>query len=87
LLLPDKPFFTLIERRIPPPAETCQQIAAAFEKTELEGIDKEIAKRRLRLGANQEQVKKDVKREFLSKSEVFEDGDWTNFSLKMCIKR
>jgi Tetratricopeptide repeat len=70
LLLPDQPFFSLIERRIPPPAETCQKIAAALEKTELDGIDKEIAKRRLRLGANQEQVTKDVKREFLSKSQV-----------------
>ena len=34
-------------------------------------MDKEIAKRRIRLGANLEQVTKDVKREVLSKSEVY----------------
>lgn len=70
LLLPDKPYFTLIERQLPSPGETWQQIASSLEKTEQETIDKEIAKRRIRLGANLEQVTKDVKREVLSKSEV-----------------
>jgi hypothetical protein len=70
LLLPDRPYFTLIERRVPSPGETCQTIATALEKTEQEAIDKEIAKRRMRLGANLEQVSKDVKREVLSTSEV-----------------
>jgi superkiller protein 3 len=71
LLLPNKPYFALIERRIPSPGETCQRIAASLEKTEQEAIGKEIAKRRIRLGANLEQVTKDVKREVFSKSEVF----------------
>jgi superkiller protein 3 len=70
LLLPDKPYFTLIERHIPSPGQTCQEIAASMEKTEQEATDKEIAKRRMRLGANLEQVTRDVKREILSKSEV-----------------
>jgi Tetratricopeptide repeat len=70
LLLPDKPYFGLIERLIPPPGETCQKIAISLEKKERESVDKEIAKRRMRLGANLDQVKKDVKRETLSKSTV-----------------
>ena len=70
MLLPDRPYFTLIERLLPSPGETCQKIALSLEKSERETIDKEIAKRRIRLGANLEQVIKDVKREVLSKSEV-----------------
>jgi hypothetical protein len=37
---------------------------------EQETTDKEVAKRRIRLGANLEQVTKDVKREVLSNSDV-----------------
>jgi superkiller protein 3 len=37
---------------------------------EQEAVDKEIAKRRMRLGANLEQVTRDVKREIYSKSDV-----------------
>jgi len=70
LLLPDKPYFTLIEGRIAPPGETCQAIASSMEREEQETIDKEIAKRRMRLGSNLKQVTRDVKREVLSKSEV-----------------
>ena len=70
LLLPDKPYFGLIERRIPSPGETSQKIATSLEKSEQETIGKEIAKRRIRLGANLEQVTKDVKRDVLSNSEV-----------------
>jgi Tetratricopeptide repeat len=70
MLLPDRPYFALIERLLPSPGETCQKIASSLEKSERETIDKEIAKRRIRLGANLEQVIKDVKREVLSKSEV-----------------
>ena len=72
-LLPDKPYFTLIERHLPSPGQTCQQISASIEKTEQEAIDKEIAKRRMRLGANLEQVTRDVKRDVLCKSEVSRD--------------
>ena len=71
MLLPDRPYFTLIERLLPSPGETCQQIASSLERSERETIDKEIAKRRIRLGANLEQVTRDVKREVLSKSEVW----------------
>jgi len=71
LLLPDKPYFGLIERRIPSPGETASKIAISIEKDEQEAIGKEIAKRRIRLGANLEQVTKDVKREVLSKSDVY----------------
>ena len=70
MLLPDKLYFTLIERFLPSPGDTCQQIASSLEKSERETIDKEIAKRRIRLGANLEQVTRDVKREVFSKSEV-----------------
>jgi hypothetical protein len=70
LLLPDRPYFTLIERRVPSPGDTCRIIATSLEKNEQESIDKEIAKRRMRLGANLEQVARDVKREVLAKSEV-----------------
>ena len=72
MLLPDQPYFTLIERLIPSPGETCQLIASSLEKTEQESIDKEIAKRRIRLGANLDQVTKDVKKEVLGKSEVIQ---------------
>jgi len=69
-LLPDTAYFTLIERLLPSPGETCQEIAAAMEKSERETIDKEVAKRRIRLGANLSQVIKDVKQEVLSNSLV-----------------
>ena len=70
MLLPDKPYFTLIERHVPPPGETCQMIASSLEKAEEATIHKEIAKRRMRLGANLDQVTRDVKREVLLNSEV-----------------
>jgi superkiller protein 3 len=70
LLLPDQPFFALIERHIPPPGEVCESIATSLEILEQEMIDKEIEKRRMRLGANLEQVSRDVKREVFSRSEV-----------------
>jgi len=77
LLLPDKSYFTLIERLIPAPGETAQLIASSLEVMEQETIDKEIAKRRMRLGVNLEQVTRDVKREVYSKSEVPSVPSWT----------
>lgn len=82
VLLPDKPYFGLIERRIPSPGETVSKIAASIEKSEQEAIGKEIAKRRMRLGANLEQVTKDVKREVLSKSDVHSSCVVTYFQLE-----
>lgn len=82
LLLPDKPYFGLIERRIPSPGETVSKIAISIEKSEQEAIGKEIAKRRIRLGANLEQVTKDVNRDVLSKSDVYSSCVITYFQLE-----
>jgi tetratricopeptide (TPR) repeat protein len=87
LLLPDTSYFTLIERHLPSPGETCQQIASSLEKMEQEAIDKEIAKRRIRLGANLEQVTRDVKREVLSKSEVSKFTYEAHLSLTIHTKK
>ncbi|OLL22126.1 Superkiller protein 3 [Neolecta irregularis DAH-3] len=67
---PESPFFVYLEDRLPHPSITYAAIIDISEKNEKDTMNKEIAKRRSRLGARMEDVVKDVTREILLKSKL-----------------
>lgn len=69
ILLPTSPVFNYLEGHIPHPADSYINMADIAEAEEMRKINKEIGERRTRLGANIDQVVKDVKRE------IFQDSD------------
>ncbi|RPA93643.1 protein prenylyltransferase [Choiromyces venosus 120613-1] len=72
VLLPESPIFGYLEGRIPHPSHTLEKLIHLVEGEEKEKINKEIAKRRSRLGAVLAQVTLDVKREVYSDSPLEE---------------
>lgn len=70
LLLPTSPIFDFLQGRLPPPAQTYQQIAQNIEFDEKERINSLIGERRTRLGARIGQVTIEVKREVMSTSDL-----------------
>lgn len=70
ILLPTSPIFNYLEGQIPHPAYSYIKIADIAEAEEKRKINREIGERRTRLGANIDQVVKDVKREVLQDSDL-----------------
>lgn len=68
LLLPTSFVYDFLEGRLPHPSDTYTKIAQILEIEEKERISLEIARRRTRLGARIEQVRRDVRLEVLSSS-------------------
>lgn len=70
ILLPTSPIFNYLQARLPPPAQTYQQIAQTKEFDEKERINMLIGERRTRLGAKIGQVTVEVKREVMNNSDL-----------------
>ena len=70
ILLPTSPIFNYLEGQIPHPAYSYIKIADIAEAEEKRKINREIGERRTMLGANIDQVVKDVKREVLQDSDL-----------------
>lgn len=70
ILLPTSPIFNYLEGQIPHPAYSYIKMADIAEAEEKRKINREIGERRTRLGANIDQVVKDVKREVLKDSDL-----------------
>lgn len=70
ILLPTSPIFNYLEGQIPHPAYSYIKLADIAEAEEKGKISKEIGERRTRLGANIDQVVKDVKREVSQDSDL-----------------
>lgn len=70
ILLPTSPIFNYLEGQIPHPAYSYIKMAEIAEAEEKRRINREIGERRTRLGANIDQVVKDVKREVLKDSDL-----------------
>ena len=81
ILLPSNSLYEFLEGRVPYPSETYSKIADSLEAEEKAQINEEIAKRRSRLGARIEQVRRDVRREVLGNStleDVYKESiNWT----------
>jgi len=96
VLLPEGPVFTYLEGRIPHPSHTLGKLIHLVEEEEKEKINREIAKRRSRLGAVLGQVTLEVKREVYDDSPVCLNcyvlcswslhSDWCVFSWKSYTK-
>lgn len=70
ILLPTSPIFNYLEGQIPHPAYSYIKMADIAEAEEKRKINREIGERRTRLGANIDQVVKDVKREVAKDSDL-----------------
>lgn len=70
ILLPTSPIFDYLAGQIPHPAYSYIKMADIAEAEEKGKINREIGERRTRLGANIDQVVKDVKREVLQDSDL-----------------
>lgn len=68
ILLPSSSVYDTLEGRIRHPSDTYTNLAEILEAEERDRISGEIAKRRTRLGARIDQVRRDVRREVLSNS-------------------
>ncbi len=68
MLLPSSPLYDFLEGGLPYPPATYAQIAQIVEAEESERINKEIGKRRTRLGARIDQVRREVRQETLTQS-------------------
>ncbi|OJJ48634.1 hypothetical protein ASPZODRAFT_61521 [Penicilliopsis zonata CBS 506.65] len=70
LHLPDSPFYSFLEGRVPHPSHTYLRLIELTESEEKEFINREIGERRTRLGARIDQVTVEVKREAFKRSEL-----------------
>lgn len=72
LLLPSSSIYDFLEGRIPHPSDTYTKVAQILEAEEKDRMNEEIAKRRTRLGARIDQVRRDVRQEILGNSTLEE---------------
>ena len=81
ILLPSSTFYDFLEGRLPYPSLTYVKIAKIGEDDQMERINKEIGRRRTRLGSTIDQVRQEVRREVLTQSPLertYQDIiDWT----------
>lgn len=70
ILLPTSPIYDYLEGQLPHPASSYIKMAEISEAEEREKNNREIGERRTRLGANIDQVVKEVKREILQESDL-----------------
>ena len=68
ILLPPSTLYGFLEGRLPYPSLTYAKVAKIEEDDQMERINKEIGRRRTRLGSTIDQVRQDVRREVLTQS-------------------
>lgn len=70
LQLPESPVYSILEGRLPPPAQTYERIAGIIEDFEKKRINTLIGERRTKLGATRTEVTLEAKREVYAQSKL-----------------